>query len=827
MVVRIVLLLVLSGAILFAQNPVLLRDTYRIGTDQPDAPLLQTDPRLFHNDSGDFLVAWEDHRFGRQDYFYRRVSSDGTFLSDPKPINGNRDILFLTGNQFIAFSGRWSPYMFDDSYYLVAAQRYVNGEPVGSEVPVSGYPTSWCGTGWMGFSYSAAALSDGFVTHTALNGYIYRSKFTSDAVPVYEHAETGIMDAIYVTSTTGTGGAPAIFWVRQPWDMMGTDPEHRIYARFYDAQDSVLADSVLLFTFSGLLYGIGYAEMAPPMYVKPVDNHAYRVIYFYRGKIYTAAVSHSGSIISGPDSLAVPDISADGEGFRGISISNTRDGSFDLLVATDQLQNGQYGYHVYRFFTDNSPAQVNSYYTTTRYDLTRYTASYTNGKMFSPYTDEDDVYIRELQSFNQTGSTKLCEDPPQSNESNKFLVPVGHSGSFIAGYLNEKGIYATRVNRTGSAADTISYPLGTAQYGVFKDGDMFGIRTVSVGENVATLVDRYNSDFVVTATDSIRGMDGSVFLSTHPVVFRESSSGTLVYAANDNGILRAGVMSSAFMMQSSKIITDSVQLWNQISLNQEHADSWLIRWGNTGVFTDSTFEIREGPFTNTQGVYMGRDVVVYIYQGWGSPVNVAMMKVSLLRAGTVTDVQVGYPGQNFQVEKGDGSYYLLYYRDTGGKIVCRPYKMDGTPLKNPVVLASNISDLQNFLLTVSGTSIGLTWGNHSGVTYDIYGRIFQLSSITSADEPSDIIPSEYKLHQNYPNPFNPETKITYSLPQSGMVELKVYDALGRLAGVIESGEKSAGTHTVTFDGSKLASGIYFCEMKAGEYRSVVKMILLR
>ncbi|MCK6614216.1 MAG: T9SS type A sorting domain-containing protein [Ignavibacteriaceae bacterium] len=827
MVVRIVLLLVLSGAVLFAQNPVLLRDTYRIGSDQQDAPLVQSDPRLFHNDSDDFLVAWEDLRFGRQDYFFRRVSSDGTFLSDPKPINGNRDILFLPGNQFIAFSGRWSPYMFDDSYYSVAAQRYVNGEPVGNEVPVSGYPTSWCGTGWMGFSYSAAALSDGFVAHVANNGYILRSKFTLDAVPVYEHVETGIMDAIYVTSATGTGGAPAIFWVRQPFDMMGTDPEHRIYARFYDAQDSVLADSVLLFTFSGLLYNLYGAEISAPMYIKPVNNNAYRVMYFYLGKIYTTVVSHNGTIISGPDSLAVPDISADGDGFRGISISNTREGSFDVIVTTNQLQNGQYGYHVYKFFTDNSPVQTSSFYSTVRHDLTRYTAIYSSGKMFTPYTEAHDVFVRELQGFIQTNSVKLCDDPPQSNESNKFLIPLGQSGSFIAGYLNEKGMYATRVNRTSSAADTISNPLPGPHLGVFKNGTLFSIRPAAQGENVATLVDIYNSDFVIMSTDSIRRQDGSVFLSARPVTFRESNSGTLVYAVNDNGTLRAGIMSRSFIMQSSRTIADSVQQWDQISLDQEHADSWLIRWGGKGVFTDSTLAVREGPFTNAQGVYMGRDVVVYIYQAWGSPVNVAKMKVSLLRTGTVTDVQVGYPGQNFQVEKGDGSYYLLYYRDTGNKIVCRAYKMDGTPLKNPVVLASNINELRNFLVTVSGTSLGLTWADHSGITYDIYGRIFQLSSITSTDETAGNIPAEYVLYQNFPNPFNPETKITYSLPQSGMVELKVYDALGRLAGVIEQGEKPAGTYTVTFDGSKLASGIYFCKMKAGDYRSVIKMILMK
>lgn len=826
--VNIVLLLVLAGAALFAQNPVLLRDTYRLGSDQPDAPLVQTDPRLYHNDSTNFLVAWEDQRFGRKDFYYRRVSSDGAFLSDPKPITGNNNILFLPDGQFVAFSGRWSPYMFDDSYYSVGAQRYQNGEPVGYELAVGGYPSLWCGTGWMGFSYSAVAAYGGFVTHLAVNGYIFRKRYTADAVPVYENQEPDITDAVYVTSAVGTGGAPAIFWVDQPWDYFATGQQHRIYARFYDALDSVAVDSVRLFTFSGWMNEFfSSAETSLPLFVKPVENNSYRLMYYYQGKIYTLVVGQDGTIVSAPDSMAVPDVASTGDEIRGISISNTHEGAFELIIATNQVTGGQYAYHIYKFFTDNTPAQLTSVYSATRHELSRYTASYGNGKMFVPFTENNDVFIKEFQNFVQTGSAKLCDDPPQSNEVNKFLLPVGQSGSFAAGYQNEKGFYATKLNLTSSAADTVSHPLNSGHLGSFRDGTMFSVRTVSYGSELITLIDIYDADFTVMRTDSIRKQDGSLFLSTNPVSFTESRSGGLVYANNNNGTLLAGRMNREFVMQSSRTIATSVPQYSQVSAYQEHADSWLVRWGNTAMFTDSTLFVREGPFENAMGVYLGQDVVAVIYQAWGSPVTVAKMRVTALRTGTVTDVQVGYPGQNFQIEKGDGSYYLLYYRDTGGKIVCRAYKMNGTPLRNPVVLASNLDDVQGFTLAVSGTSLGLTWADHSGVTYDIYGRIFSLTSITSADDESADAPSEYILQQNYPNPFNPETKITYSLAQSGIVELKVYDALGRLAGVLEQGEKPAGSYTVTFDGSKFASGIYFCEMKAGEYRSVIKMILLR
>jgi len=88
-------------------------------------------------------------------------------------------------------------------------------------------------------------------------------------------------------------------------------------------------------------------------------------------------------------------------------------------------------------------------------------------------------------------------------------------------------------------------------------------------------------------------------------------------------------------------------------------------------------------------------------------------------------------------------------------------------------------------------------------------------------------PENYILNQNYPNPFNPNTKISFSLIQSGYVELKVYNILGKEIANIISTNLSAGMHQYHFDGSNLTSGIYYYEIVAGEYREVKKMILLR
>jgi len=101
------------------------------------------------------------------------------------------------------------------------------------------------------------------------------------------------------------------------------------------------------------------------------------------------------------------------------------------------------------------------------------------------------------------------------------------------------------------------------------------------------------------------------------------------------------------------------------------------------------------------------------------------------------------------------------------------------------------------------------------------------NNISSVSEIRDKVTFEFKLRQNYPNPFNPETKIQYSTPQSSFVTLKVYDLLGREIRILVNEFQQSGTYLVDIDASKLASGIYFYELKIGSFSKVRKMLVMR
>ncbi|MBD3383512.1 family 10 glycosylhydrolase [candidate division KSB1 bacterium] len=88
-------------------------------------------------------------------------------------------------------------------------------------------------------------------------------------------------------------------------------------------------------------------------------------------------------------------------------------------------------------------------------------------------------------------------------------------------------------------------------------------------------------------------------------------------------------------------------------------------------------------------------------------------------------------------------------------------------------------------------------------------------------------PEEWMLYQNYPNPFNPVTQIPFTVAEPGHVELIIYDIRGRQVNVLLSGVVAPGRHTVVFDGSDLASGIYYYRFKAGNQVFTRRMALIK
>ncbi|MBU1115203.1 MAG: T9SS type A sorting domain-containing protein, partial [Bacteroidetes bacterium] len=163
--------------------------------------------------------------------------------------------------------------------------------------------------------------------------------------------------------------------------------------------------------------------------------------------------------------------------------------------------------------------------------------------------------------------------------------------------------------------------------------------------------------------------------------------------------------------------------------------------------------------------------------------------------------------------KGDGTSKVLWtLKKADGS-----YNMEGGVVDNAPVLSFN-----SFVVGIGNGATATTM-----LLRDVQATMAAEPIILDVEEIKSSIPTQFALSQNYPNPFNPSTTIEFALPKTSDVKITVYNILGSEVGQLVSGVHNAGYYKVSFDASNLASGIYFYSIKAGDFASVKKLVLLK
>lgn len=255
-----------------------------------------------------------------------------------------------------------------------------------------------------------------------------------------------------------------------------------------------------------------------------------------------------------------------------------------------------------------------------------------------------------------------------------------------------------------------------------------------------------------------------------------------------------------------------------ISVDNIESDTWFKLWFQiperlTGLKTTG-FEII--------GQNEGQNPDVTLYIDFISTLRDAK---PLPRLSLPTDI-------NAEVVNSRLGYNLSWSNSSGEDIVekYRIYRADST-----------ITNFEKFVL--DGESSSTTFGkmfigsgsfqlrvsavSQSGLetmpSEPIYITIKTRTDITEEHE----IPKTFALNQNYPNPFNPSTKISYDVPQASTIEIQVFDITGRLVKILVNEFKNSGTHSVNFDATNLASGVYLYQLKTNSFSNVKRMLLIK
>lgn len=137
-----------------------------------------------------------------------------------------------------------------------------------------------------------------------------------------------------------------------------------------------------------------------------------------------------------------------------------------------------------------------------------------------------------------------------------------------------------------------------------------------------------------------------------------------------------------------------------------------------------------------------------------------------------------------------------------------------------ITITYNTSELQS---GINNGNIFVLDPHHGTITIPV-----EIYSQTTTDVNEDFFsntPASFSIEQNYPNPFNPSTKISFSIPETQKVTLKIYNLLGNELLTLVDEEKAKGIYSVNVDMSSFASGVYFYKITAGKYSQTRKMIL--
>jgi hypothetical protein len=129
----------------------------------------------------------------------------------------------------------------------------------------------------------------------------------------------------------------------------------------------------------------------------------------------------------------------------------------------------------------------------------------------------------------------------------------------------------------------------------------------------------------------------------------------------------------------------------------------------------------------------------------------------------------------------------------------------------------------NFKIGAANSDVGTS---APGGLVSAFTNTFSIVNPSGVKIESSLIPN-YKLYDNYPNPFNSQTKIKFEIPNSGLVQIKIFDMHGKGIETLVTKRQSPGTYEVTWDASKYSSGVYFYKLITNEFNETKKMLLIK
>jgi hypothetical protein len=814
---------------------------FKVSNDNFPSTFIQEGTQFFPSNLNGGLYIWQDYRLGELKYFAQKVDSLGNKMGKNFEIFSNLDLCFAPDGSFLVlkesssssyYPGGW------DGFYTIDGQIYLDENTTLSPFNVASGILPWCGTGWLGIHNALTRTENHYLNFHASGGAVSFSKYDFNGnlifqIIPYDSLPTNAYDIVCAANNLNEY---VLFSLQITSDYLYGN----LFSTFFSTSDSIIAKNVLIDTTNF------YADYSQSNHLKAMALHdsTYQIFYLSRDSlsVYYWKINHDGNQISAQRILQLSKSQLTGYINRYVtnySITPLVDDKFSLLVTINESRYPiDKDFHSLFAFNANGELIEAQFDSSLTLRFGNHFIRTKNGDILIPSDLNQDAYQRRFTGFNPIDSTKLNDDLAGSNELSSIVHEINNHEMLIS-YVDEINNLCKKIDHYGNLLTEKEQILDNRNINFFPDGWSIGIW---YEEDPTTYQERvgysiYDQDFNCVSKVYLTSFQ----LGNTNISSKVLSDSVFVIAFYDMKQLFVRLYNRDGEMKEEKLLLSDVYNY-PISIFSETENSFLISTYQYSQFFDSNLEVLSPQYSQQVFNYLGNNKVLSISSDdyrylYGQIFHLDGTQLTSKFFLAISSI-------DYYIDRLNDDYFGVVYR-INNNIYVKCFSSLGTRVGDSILVHLNVNGYRkNPRFTVSNNKVFFVWSDarNLGSGYDIYCSIFNLSDITEINDDKTVKElSDFELSQNYPNPFNPSTIIKFEIPTSPLnpspyqgdgnrerlVTLKVYDVLGNEVATLVNEYKPAGIYEVELDGSKLSSGVYFYQLKAGNYFETRKMVLLR
>lgn len=794
----------------------------------------QSNPQLFPDASKGFIIVWRDNRDGPAECFAQRFDSSGSPVGKNFRIFSDADIAFSPDGSFLAENSYYyslDPYGYFTFYTLSGAICTSDGlwtQPVvfaSKQLPLD------CVGCCIGTYHDLSPCPGGYLLTYNDGGLLSISKQGSKLDTTWTwwngndpYSQNDSVQPSRVSTCLNGQGDFAVIWLNAPCMQ---DTLHTVMGTFFSKNNGVLARNIELKEVLSSAPDFDW-WWKYRIRVLPVQDSLYEVFLFDTDSSTLSywKVDRYGNAKDPGRSIAVFDGLKEGSSSSAspgsFSFTPLIGGKFSILISgtVHGLSGDVQSSSLLTF--DANGAMLGNFLNDSTMKITagKWFYRYGDSTIFVPSIENGQVGVEAYRGLKPLWSKKAFDSPPGSNDMLSRVIP-GDNGSFMVTWKDSRGLFGRSVHGNGTAGPVGS--LATDSFLFLADGHELEIWSRARGDDTYSFGYNIRDDsWSIVSTDTLESGTTPYYAAGVALALPDTSSVVMFQPTRGEDVLwhigRSGETKRIALESDSSTVMGLVAA--------SDTSFWVMYSDHMRLMSEKLTPLSKEYGSVYSDIYLGNGRFLRT----SSDVGIVYGDILSPAGDTLTGrFEILSGAETYAAGRISEGYFIVVYR-AADRIYAKTFDDNGSLRWGPQEIDSGPTSTKlDPKWGVNGNKVLISWtdARTPGRGYDTYGCLLDIDKITPVAEIHAVVPSDFALFQNYPNPFNPTTTISYEVPRRSHVTIYVYNVLGQKVATVVDGVRSAGNYRAVFDGSRLASGVYFYRLNAGNYTLTRKLMLIK